>query len=101
MWGGHLARHIDQYGSVKHFFLISVLSVPLRFVKKIDFDKEFSLNPSVLPYRLGAHVAHPTGVNWIFFYLEVPNLSKLLGQTSSSLLFISDGTGKITKNGAT
>jgi hypothetical protein len=27
--------------SLKHFFLLSVPSVPLRFVKKFDFDKEF------------------------------------------------------------
>ncbi len=25
------------------------------------------------PYKLGGRDAHPTGVNWIFFYLEVPN----------------------------
>jgi hypothetical protein len=32
---------IAQYSSVKHFFLLSVPSAPLWFVKKIDFDKEF------------------------------------------------------------
>ncbi|OYD89757.1 hypothetical protein CDG76_33655 [Nostoc sp. 'Peltigera membranacea cyanobiont' 210A] len=32
---------LTQYSSVKHFFLLSVSSAPLWFVKKIDFDKEF------------------------------------------------------------
>ena len=59
---------IKQYSSVKHFFLLflcvllyetlrecvlcgSLRQAALRLRKKNDFDKELSLNPSVLPYQ--------------------------------------------------
>ncbi len=40
------------------------------------------------PYKLGGQDAHPTRINWIFFYLEVPYVylrdAVLLGDSNTS-----------------
>ncbi|MEH1904541.1 MAG: hypothetical protein V7L04_24830 [Nostoc sp.] len=43
-----VGRAAQRTGSPTHWLPCSRAASPLRFVKKIEFDKELSLNPSVL-----------------------------------------------------